>query len=233
LPANQGVSDFALGPGGRIYVFATNLGSGHRSLWALSPSGRVQWKAPIGNGFLRIGPDGVPYAVGAYEDDPSAWTPLTTPTGRPLSLAAQRRGTTPFQPLPGGLRLVTVWLSSHELRFALVNRADEVTQAWQVTSRTEVGSGFRATPALVGGDLVVPLDFSRQLNGASLWEHVLVRLGASARSQQLALDARAIWGDPDTYTAPLRVGPDGRVYQLRTNPTTGVSVARYRLARAS
>ena len=26
---------------------------------------------------------------------------------------------------------------------------------------------------------------------------------------------------------PLRIGPDGRLYQLRTNPKTGMSIARY------
>jgi hypothetical protein len=43
--------------------------------------------------------------------------------------------------------------------------------------------------------------------------------------QRFALDARAVWGD--TPITGVRVGPDGRLYQLRTSPTTGVSVARY------
>ncbi len=231
LPPALAYSDFALGPNGTIYLFATDLGSGHRSLWALTPSGHVRWKAPIGNGVLRMGPGGLAYAVGAYEDDPAAWTPLTTAAGRPLSLAAQRSRTTRFQPLRGGLRLVTVWQSSHEVRFALVNRGDTVVRAWRVRSKTQFGSAWRATPALVAGNLVVPLDFSRQVNGKSLAEHLIVRLAGGSVARQFALDARVVFGDSNTYTAPLRIGPDGRLYQLRTEPKTGASVARYSLGR--
>jgi hypothetical protein len=232
LPAALAYSDFALGPRGTIYLFATDLGSGHRSLWALTPTGHVRWKAPIGNGVLRIGPGGLAYAVGAYEDDPAAWTPLTTAAGRPLSLAQQRRRTTRFQPLPGGLRLVTVWQSSHEVRFALVNRADAVVRAWRVTSKTQFGSGWRATPALVGRALVVTFDVSQQIKGKSLVEHLVVRLTSTGGTRQtFALDGRAVFGDSETYTAPLRVGSDGRLYQLRTDPETGASVARYSLGR--
>lgn len=230
LPPAVAYSDFALGPNDRIYLFATDLGSGHRSLWVLTPTGRVRWKAPIGNGVLRIDPGGAAYAVGAYEDDPAAWTPLTTAAGRPLSLAEQRRRTTRFQPLPGGLRLVTVWQSSHEVRFALVNRADAVVRAWRVTSKTQFGSAWRATPALVGRDLVVPFDLSQRLRGKSFVEHLVVRLSSTGGvRQRFALDGRAVFGDSGTYTAPLRVGPDGRLYQLRTDPKTGASVARYPL----
>jgi hypothetical protein len=50
-------------------------------------------------------------------------------------------------------------------------------------------------------------------------------------TRQFALDARVVFGDSNTYTAPLRIGPDGRLYQLRTEPKTGASVARYSLGR--
>jgi hypothetical protein len=228
LPPAVAYSDFALGSRGTIFLFATDLGSGHRSLWALTASGHVRWKTPIGNGILRVGPNGVPYAVGAYEDDPSAWTPLTTPAGRPLTPAQQRSRTTSLQPMPRGVRLVTVWQSARELRLALIDRADRVVRAWRVTSRTPFGSAWRATPALVGRDLVVPLDVSRR----TLSEHVILRLTPTGATRQtFALDGRAVFGDSGTYTAPLRVGLDGRLYQLRTDPKKGASIARYSLGR--
>jgi hypothetical protein len=63
-------------------------------------------------------------------------------------------------------------------------------------------------------------------------ERVILRLSSKGATQRpFALDARAVFGDGDTYTAPLRVGPDGRLYQLRTDPKTGASVARYSLRR--
>jgi hypothetical protein len=44
---------------------------------------------------------------------------------------------------------------------------------------------------------------------------------------RFALDPAALWGDPVTA---LRVGTDGRLYQLRSDPATGVSVAGHALA---
>jgi len=82
---------------------------------------------------------------------------------------------------------------------------------------------------------VASLDFAQQASTKTfLWEHLVVRLAASGGSQKrVALDARAVW-DPDgsTATTALRVGPDGRLYQLRTNPKTGAAIARYSLGRS-
>jgi hypothetical protein len=225
LPKNLGIGDFTLGRNGTLYLTATDPGAGHKQLWALTPTGRVRWKTPIatdGNSALRTAPKGAVYAAGPV------WTPLTTPGGRPLSVPAQRDASTRFQPLGRGLRLVATDRSSHEARFRLVDRAGRTIHAWRITSLTQIGFAWRAlTPTLVGSDLVVALDVFRRSTG----EHVVLRLSPTgATTRRIALDAGAAW-DPDgtTVKTPLRIGPDGSLYQLRTDPKTGVTIARYSL----
>ena len=133
----------------------------------------------------------------------------------------------PFQPLAGGVHLIASQLGAHEAHFALVDRSHKVVRAWRVRSRSRLTLDSRAlTPALLQGDLVVQLDFSR---GAKV-EHQVLRLTKTGVGKSLALDARAVWGDDGTASVTaLRVAPDGRLYQLRTNPKTGASIARYSL----
>jgi hypothetical protein len=227
LPADVGTSDFALGADGTIYVFGNHVrGKPYLTMYALSATGRVRWNAPTTVGSqarLRVGSDGTVYAVGASER--ATWIPLTTPSGRPLSLVQQRRKSNVLQPLSAGLRLLVTQLSAHEIHFALVDQAHKVVRAWRVTSKTPVALASRElSPAVVGNDLVVAVDVSRQAK----WEHEVLRLSASGVRQRIDLDAHAVW-DPDgsTVATPLRIGPDGRLYQLRTNPKTGMSIARY------
>jgi hypothetical protein len=231
------IRDFALGRDGTIYLYAVYAeppaGDSGKNLWALTPSGTVLWRAhaEMGNA-LRVGPDGALYSVGANKRNPASWTPLTTPAGWPLSLTAQRRQTVPFQPLAGGMHLVATQLSQHKVHFALIDRTHKVVRAWQVTSRTQLALAPRAlTPALVGGELVVSLDVSRQAGHKFLWEHLVLRLAATGGThERLSLDAHAVAGDDGTGSGtPLRVGRDGRLYQLRTDPKTGMSIARYSL----
>ena len=237
LPRNLDVTDFALGRDGTIYARAGDtaaLGRGSKDhLYALTPTGRVRWQAAtttgIVTGQLQIGPDGSLYSSQACGEGCApfggnlSWTPLTTPAGRPLSVRERRARTSPFQPLPGGLRLVTE-LSYSVARFALVNRADEVVRAWRVTSRTRLVPTMRAAPALVGGDLVVALDVSAGQRA----EQMILRLGKTGGTpRRFALEARPVLGE-DLF-APLRIGPGGSLYQLRTGLKTGASVARYSL----
>jgi hypothetical protein len=228
LPRNLWPRDFALAPDGTIYLDAGKL-------YALTPAGRVRWSArttiAIGNSRLLMGDDGILYTNSAGNPPPVMWTPLTTSAGRPLSLSAQRRRMSPLQPLSGGLRLRTQWRSNHDVRFATVDRRNRVVAAWRVTSRTLMNA-MRAWPALVGGDLVMPLDVSRQSGKTFLWEHLILRLapGGGVR-QRFALDARAVWRDSDA-SIPLEVSTDGNLYQLRTNPRTGVRVTAYSLGPA-
>jgi hypothetical protein len=236
LPRTESVGDFALGRDGTIYLIATPSGAGQRKLWALARTGRVRWQAPLTRALsnardaqLRIGPDGSVYVVRRDEGRGLTWTALTTPEGRPLPLSRQRTGS-PFQPLASGLRLLETQPSAREIHFALADRAGKIVRAWRVTSRTALGE-VRAAPALVGSDLVVAVDVTQQSQGKLLWEHLILRLGpGGAVKQRFTLDARAAW-DPDgtTVSTALRVGPDGRLYQLRTDPKTGASIARYSL----
>jgi hypothetical protein len=238
LPRNLDVGDFALAPNGTIYVYSAKNVSGrpNHELFALTATGRVRWKAMTaitnGQALLRIGPDGALYAVGGFPSDNAfGWTPLTTPAGRPLPIAQQRRRTSANEPLPGGVRLLTTEPSAHEVHFALIGSDHRVVRAWRVTSRTNVGI-VRAVPAIVGGDLVVGVQVSQQVGSKFRAENLILRLRSSGGTRlHGALDPRAVW-DPDGSTArtALRIGPDGRLYQLRTNPATGASVARYSLA---
>src|SRR5207245_1897645 len=110
-----------------------------------------------------------------YEARPNTFTQLTTPAGRPLPLAEQRRRTGPYEPLSGGLRLLTTQLSAHEVHVALVDRAGTVPRAWRISSKTNLGL-MRATAVLAGSDVIVPLDVYRTVNGKPFWEHLVLRL---------------------------------------------------------
>ena len=227
------VRDFTLGRDGTIYLDAVYAKPPTRdsgaNLWALSPNGKVLWRAHalMGNA-LRVGPGGVLYSVGVKRS--SAWTPLTTTTGRPLSLTQQRRGTTGFQPLADGMHLIANQLGAHEVHFAVVDRTGKVARAWRITSRTRLALAPGVlTPALVDGRLVVQLDLSRPT--VRLAEHMIVRLGqsgATGKSFSLAANALCCY-DGTGASTPLRVAFDGRLYQLRTDPKTGVRIVRYSL----
>lgn len=233
LPAELAVSDFALGRDGTIYARAidtSQLGRGEKDhLYALTPSGKVRWRAPATPGIataqLQLGPDGALYAVQgcgigcAPFGGHVFWTPLTTPTGRPLSPAERAHLRSPFEPMPGGLRLVTQ-MSFSVARFALVNRDDEIVRAWRITSATRL-STLAAAPALVGGSLVLPFEISSGRH----WEKLVVRLGSHLR---LTLADWPLVGEVNLF-APLRIGSDGRLYQLRTSLDAGASVASYAL----
>lgn len=215
------IRDFVLGHNGTLYLYAVYAeppaGDSGANLWALTPSEKVLWraKALTGSG-LRVGPSGAVYSVGvrsAY-----SWTPLTTPKGKPLTLVQQRRGTTSFQPLGGGLHLVATQVGPHEAHFALVDQKGTIVKAWRVTSRTQITVSRALTPALVDGDLVAAVDASRGARS----EHVVLRLSAHGMQALRSLDGTA---------TTTRVGYDGRIYQLVASPKTGVRIARYSLGR--
>jgi hypothetical protein len=209
------VRDFVLGRDGSVYLYAVYAeppaGDSGANLWKLTPSGKVLWRARALTGSgLRLGPSGAVYSIGVKSA--SSWTPLTTPEGQPLSLARQRRGTS-AEPLPGGLHPVVLQVGPHEVHFALADRTGRVVKAWRVTSRTEISISLDLVPALVDGDLVAAVDVSR----GSHVEHVVLRL-----STQGARAIRSVAGS-------VRVGSDGRLYQLRASAKTGVTIGRYSL----
>jgi hypothetical protein len=220
--------DFALGRRGMIYVFSSPPGE-RGYLYAMTADGKVRWKArtivEVFNSQLRMGPDGTLY----YRSlDELGWVPVVTPAGRPVPLAEQRRRASPFQPMPGGLRLATADVSGHKKDFSLIDQAGHVVRAWRVTSQTTLWFG-PATAALLGRDLVVAVDVTRETETKFLYEHLILRLGSAGGTRaRLALDPHVISG-LDVPITELRVGPDGRLYQLRSDPTKGVSIAGYSL----
>jgi hypothetical protein len=227
LPGNVYVNDFALGRDGTIYARSAD------HLYALTSSGHVRWTAPKTAGIalsqLQFGPDGRLYAMQACGlscapfGGHASWVPLTTPAGRPLSVGERNRGTSPFEPLPGGLRLVSQ-LSYTRARFAVIDRTDRIVRAWSVTSRTRI-SGIAAAPALVAGELVLPFEVSARQH----WEKLVVRIGAAGSvPTRVALADRPLLGEVNLF-APLRISPDGHILQLRTSLKAGASVARYSL----
>ena len=244
-PQPPSIDDFAIAPDSTIYITyrayigqplpPAHTGTYGMTLAALSPTGRLRWQAPTiidtSRATLRFGPDGALYRARGT----AAWTPLTTPQGQPLPVAEQRRRTSPFQPLPGGLQLTSaeVALPGHtwpfaEWRFTLNTQTGQAIRVWRVTSKTPLGS-MRATPALIGGDLVVALEVEQQTPTGSRYELLVLRLTpAGGIRARLTLDPNALWGDNLPINL-VRVGPDGKLYQLRTAPTYGVRAARYAL----
>lgn len=250
LPFGSTDNDVALGPAGTVYVTG-GVGRGldfHHVLYRLSSTGQVLWRSRLAgeiqdsgsflvgvNSPLRVGPDGTLYCLAGMPGLPGGergWMPVATPGGRPLSVAEQRRRTHwPFQPVAGGLRLLSevytaqVDTAPHEARFALIDRHGRIVRAWRVVSRTDINFGY-ATPELVGGDPVVVLDATAAAAAEFKWEYVVLRLGPRGTRARFSL-RHAVYGD--NLLADVRVGPDGKLYQLGSSPSTGVEISRYSL----
>jgi len=247
IPIPYGRGDVAFGPAGTLYVTRI-LGSGtetHIVLDRLSGAGKVLWESGLGgvyspfaetfvlgaNSPLRVGPDGTLYCLlqMGLPGDEWGWMPVATPAGKPLSPSVQRRSVHwPFQPVAGGLRLVggEVYMAHedgapHEIRYALVNQAGRVVRSWRVQSTTDMNF-HQTVPDLAGGDPVVVVDF--QQPGQT--EYEVLRLGPHGAAAKLSLK-RGVFGD--SLLPDLRVGADGRLYQLSTSPDTGVTVTRFPL----
>src|SRR5712691_1422499 len=254
LPQNC-CEDFALGPKGARYVTQSGTPAHPLNfLDRLSETGAVRWKGTLdADGFpvhLRIGPDGTLYTPngipGPVEvEGVRSWTPATTPDGRPLTVAEQRRRALPAQPLSGGRLLLsevfpTNLRSPPEARFGLIDRNGNLVRGWRVYSRTALEPVLEATPDLVGGDPVVFLGVhTKEVAGRPpnvrylpfKWEYLVLRLAPTANGTRarLSLGHRpplAGWSDVVT---DLRIGPDGKLYQMGTSPTTGVAIRRYSL----
>jgi len=249
VPHGAGVNDVAFGPAGTLYVTRKLTDPTRLVLDRIDGvSGAILWESQVGKEYgggqtgddypligsdepLRPGPDGTLYYLVqmGQQSEEWGWMPVATPDGKPLSIAAQVKGIHwPYQPLAGGLRLVgpEVYtprdnMAPHEVRYALVNASGKVVRSWRIVSKTEMN--FHQTdPQLAGGDPVVFVDFI----DAPKTEYVALRLGPHGAKTQLSLP-RAVWGD--TYLPDLRVGPDGKLYQLGTSPETGVTISRYAL----
>jgi hypothetical protein len=219
-----GVWDFVVAPDGNIF-YLTTLGG--PALHAITAKGQVRWTAPVaGAGQLRIGPNGAVYLVDPAE---GAWIPVTTVDGRALPIADQTRLTKRHQPLPGGGSLAVTWTigDRHHLDIALLDAAGRTTRAWRITSATEIEGAGSSVPALVDGDPVifVGVYVFGTADTPTRVERLALRLTATGARPPVVL-ARHTYGDT---TTDLRVGPDGKLYQLTTDPDTGATLTRFAL----
>ena len=234
------VGDFALGPKGTFYV-TTRRPETPMLLDRLGAGGRLLWEQKLTtmnfNLQLRYGPDRTLYWVDPNFAKPRRWVPAATPAGRPLSVAAQRKGAS-RQPLSTKLRLVSTFRSPHELDYTLIDRAGKLHRAWRVTSRTAIAPVLGNTPALIGGDLVVVIETSARIKGVFRMEYEVLRLAHNgptrtrfslAHSSWLDTSGRGAWGDVMT---DVRIGPGAKLYQLGSSPTMGVAIYRYSIAPA-
>ena len=249
IPWGAGLSDVAFGPAGELYVTRKAFDPTRLVLDRLDPAtGEIVWENQVGQQYgggpsgdsypiigssspLRLGPDGTLYYLvwmGRSSEEPG-WMPVATPAGTPLSPGAQLAGIHwPFQPLHGGLRLVggEIYMAHddgapHEIRYALVNRAGRVVRSWRIQSTTDMNF-HQIAPDLAGGDPVVVVDF----RDGGQWEYEVLRLGPHGAVAKLSL-RHGLFGE--SVLPDLRVGADGKLYQLATSPDTGITITRFPL----
>lgn len=252
LPGRAG--DVAAGPAGSVYVLRDGpAGTPFGRLTRLSSSGKALWtsattRRPPG---LVTGPAGTVYTRGPAQEESKEqmartcwgnfpWVPVAARDGRPLSRAAQERGTLEAQPLAGGMRLVRMNAAysrlgePHEARVALINRVGRAVRAWRLTSRTEIPLPVwtTGTPTLVGGDPVIVLSPGVSQGGRFRREYLVLRLGPGGGVHTLFTLPQ---GDPprsaygDGVVTDIRLTPDGHVYQLGSAPDFGAAVSRHGL----
>jgi hypothetical protein len=257
-PWNRG-TEFAVGPANSLYVIRGGLpppAEPGQRLTRLLASRQELWTSRVGNlalnTQLRTGPDGTLYWTGPMESPRdfsnwmARWVPVATPAGRPLSVAAQERGTLWTQPLPGALQLVRVsagWEQEpgwgpvpHEARLALVDRAGRLVRAWRVTSQTIIWWYWDKTSALVDGDPVIVLTANEHVGTPDeRLEYLVLRLGPKGGIRtRFALPyddpPRTVFGR--FAITDIRVGPGEELYQLGSSPDFGAAVYQYSLAPA-
>ena len=229
---NPSTTDIALGSNGSVY--AGNWDPEHQQLLLdrVGANGSRLWQSTLAseitNAALRIAPGGDlvfwPGSPGSLGGE-RRWRTAAA-AGKAVSTGGQERTTSWGYPVSGGLRLYSVRASARETRLALVDGHNRLVRAWRVTSRTDVGIGMN-TPEVVGGDVVVVLDVTQQTAAGFKWEYEVLRLGKDGRVKAAFPLARTIYGD--NLLADVRVGPDGRLYQLGSSPATGLTISRFTL----
>ncbi len=242
VPLDFGAGDLAVGPDGTIYVSGSKVGDDnlHMRLYAFTPAGHLLWMGrlltDIFNAQVRVGPDGIVYAVD------TSWVPATDSSGAPLRVADQVPLAWPYQPLAGREQMVLVSTPATcrpcpgtpaEARVGLVHPSGSVDRVWRVLSGNNSDEfdieALQTKPAVIDGDPVIVFavyDFDRHL-----MEHQIVVLSPSGIAQRFSLD-RGWWRGSEVVTG-IVVGPDGSLYQLQTDPSFGLRIARYSLEAAS
>jgi Carboxypeptidase regulatory-like domain len=84
----------------------------------------------------------------------------------------------------------------------------------------------------VGGNGPYSLDVQSGVNTQNVkWERVVLHLSRAGTGARFSLSKPDVFGH--NLFADLRIGPDGKLYQLATSPSTGVVISRYSLGRSS
>lgn len=248
LPDRTADNDVALGPEGSFYVtHGEGRGLGYYMvLKRLGPTGEEMWTGRLAGDFLaqgqdflvgtnsslRRGPDGKLHVLAGMFGRPGGefgWMPVATAHGDVIPMRQQRRGTDwPYQPMGGGLRMITEAYAPvtdgpvQEVRVAIVNRGGNLVRAWRVKSRSPIN--LHDTPDVVRGAPTLVLD-ALDLNGpATRWEYEVLRLG---RTPTMFSVPRLVFGDNILSDVRMSSTPGGGVYQLSSDPSFGVQILRY------
>ena len=173
-----------------------------------------------------MGPGGTLYCVGPHE----TWIPMATPTGLPTSPADERRGPGP-EPIGRGLRLVSHEFApvgaSHAFSFKLLDRRRSIVRSWRINGKSAIVDARVLDP--VGRDPVVLLEIQNTKKRPVAWDYVVLRLRLHGNVSHVSLH-HAVYGD--NILPDVRVQSDGRLYQLHSDPLTGVRIVRYLLGPA-
>jgi hypothetical protein len=232
--------DMAIGPDGTIYVSFKPAGPDPWMLYAIRSTGAVKWSLSLMaldrgthgvrtfNDWLRLAPDGTLYEVGGYGGPVTLWTPLTTSTGDRLPADLQWSSRLTAQPMPGGSRLTATRVSAREWHYVLSDPKGRVQHAVKLISGTDFSDQWNH-PVLESTTLVLEPDLFKNATGPGFpWEIVPLRISLTTGAvATLTLSPRTVFGDA---ISTLRIGPDGKVYQLSNSLKAGASIARYTLA---
>lgn len=226
VPVPGASIDFALARDA-IYVTSHPAGSGPTStIYRLASDGTVRWRTTtsLETGRLAVGPDAVLYEV---DTDQDRWLPVTTAAGAPLPVSERVRRARDGAPVAGGGRLVIDLVARREYRVALLDAKGLVVRSWRVTSTNTLEGASGGLSGMVGGDPVLFYGASRPAPPDNLLHNlVMLRLTSAGAASPLRLK-QSIWGDFSEVTH--FIAADGKLYELRTSRTTGISVVRYSL----
>jgi hypothetical protein len=248
LPDRSADNDVALGPEGSLYVtHGQGHGLGYRMvLKRLGPTGQTMWTGELAGDFfgesqsfvigtnssLRPGPDGTLHLLASMFGRPGGelgWMPVATPHGRAIPRGRQHRRTDwPYQPIGGGLRMVTEAYTPvtdgpvQEVRVAIVNRRGDLVRAWRVKSRTPIN--LHDTPDVLRNAPTIVLDLLEGNDTSGRWEYEVLRLGQTPTMFSVP---HLAFGDNILPDIRMSSTPAGAVYQLSSDPSFGVQILRY------
>jgi hypothetical protein len=224
--------ELAIAPDRTVYVRGTKPGVFASRLFALDRDGRQRWWSDLAsdmfNAHLRFGSDGVLYSI----DLPwGVWTPVTNSDGEPLGITDQVADVRSGQLVAdGGFFVDARWalplgqLAPRDWRAAIVTDGGKLRQAWRISSLNDLDLSMAAVPTVVGGDPLLVFEVYRFSDHTM--EHVVVRLSAGGGIRDRFSLGRGGYRGGDVVT-DVRVGADGRLYQLQSDPAWGLKIARY------